>query len=115
MLLVARAAPMAIMALPASPARPQVKLSNSPVVECWSRSLCDSIPVGRRRRRVVVFGASGRKQVSVTAAPIRTTVASPRSDIYNFPDLLRMVRRDGRTLRFVFGATCVALALIMLH
>ena len=65
MLLVARAAPMAIMALPASPARPQVKLSNSPFIECWSRSLCDSRTVGRRRRRVVKWvRAAGSKSLS---------------------------------------------------
>ena len=131
MLLKARAAPMAIMAQPASPARPQVKRSNSPLVECWSRSLCDSMPVGRRRRRVVGIGASGRNQVSVTAAPIRTTVATPHSLttslIYYLLSRVRRSRtlphifcRDGRTLpglitrdaasRFAYYASTQALA-----
>src|SRR3954470_12314043 len=64
-LLVARAAPMAIMAQPASPARPHMRQMNSPRRECRSRSLCDSHAVRRRRRRIDrLVRAAGIKSLS---------------------------------------------------
>src|SRR4051812_14594792 len=99
MLLVARAAPMAIMALPASPARPQVKLSKLP-----ARRMLEPISLRFENRREMEaarrqIGASGRKQVSVTAAPIERPWR-PRTPLSQLPlYLLRIIRRDGRTLR----------------
>ncbi len=64
-LLVARASPMAIMAMPASGARPHMWQNDSPRSECRSRSLCDSHAVGRRRRRIdELVRAAGIKSLS---------------------------------------------------
>src|SRR6266567_196577 len=101
MLLIARAAPMAIMAQPASPARPQVKLSNSPVFECWSRSLCDSIQSGEgggdRRHWCERPEASlcHRRANSSDRGVPALQLQKQLSLVFYF--LLKIVRRDGRT------------------